>query len=140
MNVALSVLPGSSEHDRISGRAGLLQLARPLHNQLKQIRRRLPREIRKHGQIRDSHLAFAGLDATDQIPMDAKRRRDIFLFEVGVVTGARHDSGNSPIPACASLFRLLSQAVIPCASQCWPRLWRIKIAARSFELNKMHLH
>ena len=107
---------------QITAPIGLLQLARPLHNQLKQIRRRLPREIREHCEVRDSHLAFAGFDATDQVPMDAKGGSDIFLFEVGVVTGARHDSGYSPIPACTSLFRLLSQAVIPCASQCWSAL------------------
>ena len=125
---------------QITAPIGLLQLARPLHNQLKQIRRRLPREIRKHRQIRDSHLALAGFYATDQIPMHAKGGRDIFLFEVGVITCTGHDSSHSPIPARTSLVRLLSQAIIPCASQCWPRLCRIQIDVRSFELNKMRLH
>ena len=134
-------LLGSSLPDRrLTARDGLLKLARPLPNQLKQIRRRLPRKIRKHCKISDSHLAFAGFYAPDQIPMHAKGGCDIFLFEVGVITCAGHDSSHSPIPARTSLVRLLSQAVIPCASQCWPRLCRIEIEARSFELNKMRLH
>ena len=127
-------------HLRVTVRRKLLQLARPLNNQLKQIRRRLPREIGKHGEIGDSHLALAGFYAADQIPMHAKGGSDIFLFEVGVITCTGHDSSHSPIPACTSLVRLLSQAVIPCASKCRPRLCGIKIEARSFELNKMRLH